>query len=156
MQVANNNSLFHTQATAATGKIKSGNDLPQASNNEAQATKAIERPSWQELMKTIDPTNMSRNESIKLADALMRDGQGDISSVFLTQGMVLNRQGGEYQSAKKDDPIMNEKFNMFDALQSRIDFNRSQGEDSPHIQSALAFLDKMGVDADTPEINTYA
>ena len=40
---------------------------------------------------------------------------------------------------------MNEKFNMFDALKSSIEFHKSKGLSTDHLEDGLAFLEKLEI-----------
>lgn len=150
MQV--NSALYTTTSTQVN---KSGNNLPPAKTD-----KAAEPPkslSIRELAQSIDPANMSRNEARAMADVLMKSGDADISNVFLLHSMVLVPNGdGTLRNATESDPIMNEKFNMFDAIRSNIEFKQSKGLSTERDVSALSFLEKFKMMGDFPQIDTYA
>lgn len=150
MQV--NSALYTTTSTQVN---KSGNNLPPIKTD-----KAAEPPkslSIRELAQSIDPANMSRNEARAMADALMKSGDADLSSTFLSLSMVLVRaEDGSLQNATESDPVMSEKFNMFDAIRSNIEFKQSKGLSTERDISALSFLEKFKMMGDFAQIDTYA
>ena len=144
-----------TSSLAAMWAQKSGSNLPPAKTEGTAETK--KSPSIRELAQTIDPTNMSRNEAREMANALMRSGDADISSVFLSHSLVLVPTGdGSYRTADASDAIMKEKFNMFDAIRSNIEFKQSKGFPIKHDAAALTFLEKFEALGDVPIMDTYA
>jgi hypothetical protein len=107
------------QTTMATQINKGGNNLPPSKTDETVEPQKI--TSLRDLAQSIDPTNMSRNEARAMASALMKSGEADLSSVFLSHSIVLIPTGnGTFRNPTEADPIMNEKFNMFDAIRSNI------------------------------------
>lgn len=88
-----------------------------------------EKPFIRELAASFDPMNMSHKESMDLANALMKAGEGDAK--------------------------MNAKFNMFDLLQARIDFNKSMNMPTNLLEDSYSFLEKIQVARNTPSINEY-
>lgn len=147
------NSASYT--TAATQVNKSGNNLPPTkADNTADPQKP---PSIRDLAHSIDPTNMSRNDARAMANALMKSGDGDLSSVFLSHSLVLVPTGdGTFRNAAESDPAMNEKFNMFDAIRSNIEFKQSRGLSIEQDLSALSFLEKFKIMSDSPQVSAYA
>ncbi len=92
-----------------------------------------------------------------MADALMKSGDADLSSTFLSLSMVLVRaEDGSLQNATESDPVMSEKFNMFDAIRSNIEFKQSKGLSTERDISALSFLEKFKMMGDFAQIDTYA
>ena len=63
---------------------------------------------------------------------------------------------GSLSNPSSDDPIMNEKFNMFDSLRSQIEFHKAHSLSTDRLENALSFLEKLKLAKETPEINTYA
>lgn len=147
------NSVLYT--TAATQVNKSGNNLPPT---KADQTAEPQKPtSIRDLAQSIDPSNMSRNEALAIADALMKSGDADLSSVFVSHGLALVPTGnGTFRNATESDPIMNEKFNMFDAIRSNIEFKESKGLPIELDLSALSFLENFKIMGDSPQMDAYA
>ena len=103
------NSTLYT--AAATQVNKDGYNLPPTKTD--QASEPQKTPSIRDLAQSIDPANMSRNEALAMADALMRSGDADISTVFVSHGLILIPTGdGTFRNPTESDPIMNEKFNI--------------------------------------------
>ncbi|WP_432473503.1 hypothetical protein [Amphritea sp. HPY] len=137
----------------ATQALKKDNSL---SPNKVQSSQpAQERPSTRELAKTIDPTNMSRNDAAALGDALARSGDTELGMFFMAQSMILVNENGNLRTATETDPIMNEPFNMFDSLKSQIEFARTKALSTDTLEGALEFLKKFQLAGVTPEINLY-
>ena len=140
--------------TAATQVNKGGNNLPPTKTD--KATEPQNPSSIRDLAQSIDPANMSRNEAQAMASALMRSGDAELSSVFVSHSLVLVPTGdGTFRTASESDPIMNEKFNMFNAIRSNIEFKESQGQSIELDLSALSFLEKFKIMGDFPQIDTY-
>lgn len=139
MQIENDKNII-----AAISFLKSGNDLPPIKTQDSKPTQDAqptqERPTVRELAQTIDPTNMSRNDAAAIGDALAREGKTELAMFFLGQSMVLNENR---ETASESDPIMNEKFNMFDSLQSQIEVYKSKGTPTDTLEKAMVFLEKF-------------
>jgi hypothetical protein len=137
-----------------TQALKTGNTLPTNKAQYSQPTQA--KTTIRELAQSIDPSNMSRNDARAIADALMRSGEGDLSATFMAQSLVLKENpDGSLSNPSSDDPIMNEKFNMFDSLRSQIEFHKAHSLSTDRLESALSFIEKLKLAKETPEINTY-
>ncbi len=133
------NSIFNM--TTAIQVNKSGNNLPPT---EAQNFQPIpESPSIRDLAKSIAPTSMSRNDARAIAEVLGQAGELEIDNAFALQSMILVNDGGSLRTATQADSIMNEKFNMFDALNSQIEFNKSKGLPTEYLEKGLDFLEKF-------------
>ncbi|PCJ98979.1 MAG: hypothetical protein COA42_24350 [Alteromonadaceae bacterium] len=146
------NSALYT--TAATQVNKSGSNLPPTKTD--KAAEPQKPPSIRDLAQSIDPANMSRNEARAMADALMKSGDGDLSSVFFSHSIMLVPTGdGTFRNATESDPGMSEKFNMFDAIRSNIEFKQSKGLSIERDLSALSFLEKFKIMGDSPQVDTY-
>lgn len=143
------------QTTTAAQVNKGGNNLPPSKTD--KAVEPQRATSLRDLAQSIDPTNMSRNEARAMANALMKSGDADLSSVFLSHSMVLIPTGnGTFRNPTESDPIMNEKFNMFDAIRGNIEFKQSKGLSIENDLSALSFLEKFKIMGDVPKIDTRA
>lgn len=149
MQV--NKALYTVLATQVQ---KSGNNLPPAEGNNSQTT---QKPSSiRDLAKSIDPSNMSRNDARAIATALGQNGELELDNAIALQSMILVNEDGLLRTATETDSIMNEKFNMFDALKSQIEFNKSKGFSTDSLEKGLAFLEKFNTLRENPEVNLYA
>jgi hypothetical protein len=146
------NNTFNT--AAATQLQKSGNNLPPADAKKTQNTQ--EPPSIRDLAKTIDPSKMSRNDARAIATALWKTGELELDNAIALQSMILVNENGQLRNATETDSIMNEKFNMFDALKSQIEFNKSKGLATDYLEKGLDFLAKFKHLRDNPEVNLYA
>lgn len=133
---------------------KSGNNLPPLEAQNIPPTSKL--PSIRDLAKSIDPTSMSRNDARAIAEALGRVGELEIDNALALQSMVLVNDGGSLRSANEADSIMNEKFNMFDALNSQIEFNKSKGLSTEYLEKGLDFLEKFQKLRGSVEVNFYA
>ncbi len=95
----------------------SGNALPPTGKSEPVQKSSL----MHELAKSIDPTNMSRNDARSIANELMKSGEGELSSTFMMQSMVLKvNADGSYSNPSEDVPQMTNKFNMFDSLKGQM------------------------------------
>lgn len=138
--------------------------LNQQSGNNVTSTSAIQTPEKQEssssirkLAQNIDPSNMSRNEARQLADALMKAGDAELSAVFFSQSAVLIPLGnGQFRQPTESDPIMNEKYNMFDAIRSNMEFRQSKGMSIEDQMAALTFLEQFKLMGEVAEVDAYA
>ena len=137
---------------AAMASQQGGNVSP--GSNQMEKTESPSRPSIRELAQSIDPNSMSRNEARQLADALMM-AEVDLSIVFMSHSVVLVPEGDSYRSPVESDAVMNEKFNMFDAINGNIEYKKSEGLPIERDLAALAFLEKFKLMADVPMIDTY-
>ena len=141
--------------TATTQMNKGGNNLPPTRTDKAAEPR--NPPSIRDLAQSIDPSNMSRNEARAMADALMKSGNADLSSVFISHSMVLIPTGdGTFRNPTESDSVMTEKFNMFDAIRSNIAFKQSKGLSIEQDLSALSFLDKFKIMGSSPQMDIYA
>ena len=130
----------------------SGNALPPTGKNEVTQESSLVH----ELAKSIDPSNMSRNEARMIANALMKSGEGDLSSVFMTQSMVLKvNADGSHSNPADDDSLMTAKFNMFDSLKGQVEFNREHNLSTDLLEEAERFLNKLQIAKASPEIDAY-
>ena len=144
-------------ATAATRTHKSGNSLPPTKENILPATQESASPSLRDLAKSIDPSNMSRNDARAIVDAQRRAGELiGLDNPLLLHSMILVNENGQLRSTTETDPIMDEKFNMFDAFKSEIEFNISKGLSTDTLEKGLDFLENFKNLRETPEVNLFA
>ncbi len=148
MNSISNSQYFLSYAIKGDAKLQSVNI------NEPNANQS-KLPSIEELSRSIDPRSMSRNESREIAEAIGRSGNLTIDNAFALQSMVLVDKNGAKQTATQTDTIMNKKFNMFDALKSQIEFNKSKGFSTSHLEDGLSFLEKLDGFRQTPSVNVY-
>ena len=147
-----------TNTAAGIQAQKSGNNLlpvGQANDANVQQNKSFLR----ELAESFDPKNMSRKDSMNLANALMKAGEGDLSTVFLPPPLLKQNSDGSVKDltgTPKGDVKMNERFNMFDSLTSRIEYKKSMNEPTELLEKAFSFLEKIQVARNTPSINEHA
>ena len=146
-----NNTLY---TAAATQVQKSGNNLPPAEVKNTQTTQESSSP--RDLAKYIDPSNMSRNDARAIATALGQSGELELDNAIALQSMILVNEGGQLRNATETDSIMNEKFNMFDALKNQIEFNKSKGLSTDSLEKGLDFLGRFKNLRANPEVNLYA
>jgi len=149
MQVGSANS---TRTTAII--LKSGNSLPPGKAESLQPSQ--DRPSTRDLAKSIDPSNMSRNEIAALGDALARSSDTELGMFFLAQSMILVNENGNFRTANESDAIMNEKFNLFDSLDDQIEFAKSRNVSTETLIKAKEFLENLQQIGANPELNLYA
>lgn len=145
-----NNTLYTATATQVQ---KSGKNLPPAEVKKPQATQ--ESSSIRDLAKSIDPSNMSRNDARAISTALGIAGELELDNAITLQSMILVNKDGQLRNATKTDSIMNEKFNMFDALKSQIEFNKSKGLSTDSLEKGLDFLEDFKNLRENPEVNLY-
>jgi len=146
-----------TGALAITPTQKNGTNMPVETTTvgNTQPNKSFIR----ELAESFDPKNMSYKESMSLANALMKAGEGDLSTAFLPPPLVrINNDGSvtDVTGTPEGDAKMNTKFNMFDSLTARIEFRKSINEPTKSLEDAYSFLEKIQVTRSTPSINEYA
>lgn len=141
-------------ATTATLSRKTSPQL--TPTNRQDVRPSPDKPTIRDLAKTIDPSNMSRNEARAIANALALEGGLAIDNPFITQSMILVRENGQLRNATEDDAIMHEKFNMLHALQSQIEFNQSNHLSTASLEKGLAFLENFNLLGTHPEVNIYA
>ncbi|EEF78613.1 hypothetical protein [Methylophaga thiooxydans] len=151
MQVSN---ISHI--TAATQALKSGNNLPPAKEQILQAPQESASTSIRDLAKSIDPSNMSRNDARAIVEAQRQAGERiELDNPLLLHSMILVNENGQLRNATETDPIMNEKFNMFDAFKSEIEFNISKGLPTDSLEKGLDFLEEFKNLRGKPEIDLY-
>lgn len=109
-----------------------------------------------ELAERIDPENMNRNEARYIATSLDMSTDIQIDNAFLLQSMVLVNENGSLRNATESDAIMNERFNMFDALKGAIQFNKEHGLSSTHLEEGLQQLEKIKAYRDNPQVSVYS
>lgn len=151
MQIGSSTSALTIMSTQ-----KNGNNLPP--NTAVTGNKQPDKPLIRELAETVDPKNMSYKESMALASALMKAGEADLSSAFLPPPLFkVNSDGSvkDMTGTPEGDAKMNAKFNMFDVLQTRIDFNKSMNLPTDLLENSYSFLEKIQVAQNTPNINQY-
>jgi Asp-tRNA(Asn)/Glu-tRNA(Gln) amidotransferase B subunit len=129
---------------------KSGNALPHGRVNDLQPQQS--ESLIRNLAKSIDPTNMTRNDARTIAAALFPNDPG---AVFEAQGLVLINDSGQLRPAIETDPIMNEEFNMFDSLKNQIEFNKSKGFSTVSLEKGLEFLKKFKIAQGVGSIDTF-
>jgi len=135
---------------------KNDNNLPP--NTTVTDNKQPDKPFIRELAESFDPKNMSYRESMALANALMKAGEGDLSSAFLPPSLLkVNSDGSvrDMTGTPEGDAKMDTKFNMFDALEARIDFNKSMNMPTDLLKNSYSFLEKIQLARNTPNINEY-
>jgi len=144
-------------ATAATPTYKSGNNLPSVKEQSLQVKQESASSAVRDLAKSIDPSNMSRNDARAILEAQRQDGEMlELDNALLLNSMVLVNENGQLRNATESDPVMNEKFNMFEALRSQIEFKISKDLPTDSLEKGLDFLEKFKHLGETPEINVYA
>lgn len=147
MQITEANYIQKVQTTT-----NSGNVLP--STGKVEPTK--ENSFIHELAKSIEPSNMSRNDARAIGNALIEaDGDFELASSFFVQSMVLVRENGNLRNATESDAIMNEKFNMFDSLKGQKEYNRNHNISTESLEEVESFLHKLQVAKSSPVIDTY-
>ncbi len=147
-----------TSTLAAMLTQKSGNNMPTETKTTAAGNIQPSKPLIRELAESFDPKNMSYNDSMALANALMKAGKGDLSTVFLPLPLLkINNDGSvsDMTGTPEGDARMNSKFNMFDSLTDRIEFNKSINEPTKLLEDAYSFLEKIQAAKNTPTINEY-
>ena len=135
---------------------KNGNNLPP--NTTVTGNKRPDKLFIRELAESFDPNNMSYKESMALANALMKAGEGDLSSAFLPPPLLkVNSDGSvrDMTGTPEGDAKMDAKFNMFDVLEARIDFNKSMNMPTDLLKNSYSFLEKIQLARNTPNINEY-
>ncbi len=145
-----------THTIMATHANKTGNELPPAKTQEAQQPQ--DKSPIRELATSIDPKNMSWRESLDLANALMKAGEGELSTAFLPlPPLKLNDDGSmtDLRGTPEGDAIMSAKFNMFDSLKDRIEYKTQNNQPTKILDDALVFLEKLQIAKTTPSINFY-
>ena len=146
MEITNNN--YIQQPIPST---KSGNVSP-TSVPKSEKTSLIH-----DMAKNIDPSNMSRNDALEIANQLMKSGDGELSTVFLSQAITLKNNGdGTFSQADENSPEMTDKFNMFDRIKSQMAFNDQNNISNESLQKAFNFLDKLTIAKTQPAIDVYA
>jgi len=135
---------------------KTGNKLPTAKNQETEVRQ--EKAHIRELATSINPRNMSWQESMDLANALMKAGEGNLSTAFLPPPLLRLNDGGRITNEKKTfegNARMNSNFSMIDRLNDRIEYQKQNNQPTEILDNALAFLEKLEVAQTTPSINTF-
>ncbi|MCO4786362.1 hypothetical protein [Marinomonas atlantica] len=139
-----------------TSAQKIGNNLPP--NTPVTGNMQPEKQIIRELSESFDPKNMSYKESMDLANALIKAGEGDLSSAFLPSSLLkVNSDGSvsDMRGTPEGDAKMNARFNMFDLLEARIDFNKGMNMPTNLLEDSYSFLEKIQVARNTPSINEY-
>jgi len=149
INASNNLDYGHLQKLAH----KSSNNLPASKLQDSHVMQ--DNSAIRDLAKTIDPNNMSRNEARAMAIALGFSNDLTIDNAFALQSMVLVNENGELRTAIETDAIMSEKFNMFDAIESSIEFHKSKGLPIDHLEEGLKYLEKIKAYSENPEVNVY-
>jgi len=130
-----------------------GKTLPVASQTQPTAD---EKSYIHQLAQTIDPHSVTRNELCEIGAALARAGDQELASEFFSQSLILHvNQDGSVRTAMEDDPIMNEQFDMFESLDSQMEFNRTHGISNAKLEAAKAFMYKLEIASTTPNIDAY-
>ena len=135
----------------------SGNQLPVKSDNN-ETNSATSRSYIRELAQSIDPQNMSWQESLDIANALMKAGEGELSTAFLPPPMLHQDASANVtniMNTPEGKVRMAEKFDMFDSLKSRIAYREQNNLSTDILHNALEFLNKLDVAKSTVGINSY-
>lgn len=145
-----------TSTLAATLARKSGNNVPTGAV--APSNTPPEKNFVRELAESFDPANMTRKESIEFANALMKAGEGDLSTVFLPPPLLkVNSDGSitDLTGTPESEEILNQKFDMFDSLASRIEYRKSVNEPTKLLEEAFSFIEKIQAVRNTPSVDLY-
>lgn len=135
---------------------KSGNDFQRAKAQSSPAVQESAAITLRDLAKSIDPSNMSRNEARAIVEAQRQAGELiELDNPLLLHSMILVNENGQLRNATEADPIMNEKFNMFAAFESEIEFNISKGLSTDSLEKGLDFLEKFKNLSASSEVNVY-
>ena len=73
----------------------------------------------------------------------MERGESDLSRELFSHSAVLVRDGNSYRNAGASDPIMQQKHNMGETIESNIEFRQSKGQSIDGQIDLLAFLEKF-------------
>lgn len=135
---------------------KSGNNFQRAKAQSSPAVQESAAITLRDLAKSIDPSNMSRNEARAIVEAQRQAGELiELDNPLLLHSMILVNENGQLRNATEADPIMNEKFNMFAAFESEIEFNISKGLSTDSLEKGLDFLEKFKNLSASSEVNVY-
>jgi len=140
----------------ATQALKAGNSLQTSKVQDSQPTQ--DKPFIRELAGSFNPKSMSFQESLDLANSLMKAGEGSISSVFLPDTLLkLNDDESisNYAGTPEGDERMSRKFNMPDRLNSVIEYRKENNQSTKIFDDALGFLEKLQVAKTTPSIDEF-
>jgi hypothetical protein len=152
MQISNISS-----SVAAAQTNRSGNNLP-TEQTEPSKAHARQQP-LHELAATLNPENMSRQEAMNLANALMQSGEGELSLAFLPPPLFrINDDGSisDLRGTPEGDARMNEKFNMFETLNERIQYRKTNNQPTNILEDAIAFLEKLQISKATTRVDSYS
>jgi hypothetical protein len=135
---------------------KSGSNMPPAVTGTVNTSP--NQGLIRELSESFDPKDMSYNESLAVANTLIKAGEADLSSAFLPPPLMKVNQDGtmtDMTGTAEGNQVMNNKFNMFESLTTRIEFNKSMNMPTQLLEETYAFLEKVQVARDTPRISEY-
>lgn len=134
----------------------SGKNVPQdkpLSRNPQSVTSFI-----RDIAQSVDPKNMTYNDSMAIANDLMKAGEGHLSSVFLPPPLIKVNDDGrvtDLTNTAQDDSRMNQTFNLLESLTNRIEFSKSINQPTALLEEAYSFVEKIQISRDTPSINEY-
>lgn len=146
-----------TNTIIAAQSHRIGNQVPIKDAGETNNTS--EKSYIRELASSIDPKNMSRQESMNLANALMKAGEGDLSTAFLPPPLLKIQPDGSLKDltgTAEGDAFMNEKFDMFESLKNRIAYNKENTLPTKILDEGLTFIEKLQIARTMPTINAFA
>ena len=131
-----------------------------STTNETNSPKSSEQGSLvRELANGFDPKDMSRNESMALANQLMRAGEGHLSSVFLPLPPLQRESDGsitDLTGTPQGDAIMNQKSNIIEQVTQQIEYKKILHQPTQHHENALDFLNQLQVAKTSTPIDVYA
>ncbi|TPE55381.1 hypothetical protein FJM67_02225 [Maribrevibacterium harenarium] len=143
-------------AMAITPTQKSGSNMPPAATGTANTSP--NQGLIRELAESFDPKNMSYNDSLAVANTLIKAGEADLSSAFLPPPLMkVNDDGSmtDMTGTAEGNKVMNNKFNMFESLTTRIEFNKSMNMPTQLLEDTYSFLEKVHIARNTPRISEF-
>lgn len=112
-----------------------------------------------ELARDFDPTEMSPNDALKLANKLIMFGEGDLSSVVLPLPPIKRGENGgiiNLTGTPEGEKMMNTKNNLIEEVKNVIEYKKSKNQPTELYEKGLTFLEKLQTARNSSEINLYA
>ena len=152
MQINGLENRITWQKTPLSTNVESKNDISTSPKDDKTSF-------TRQLARDFDPTDMSPNDALKLANKLIMSGERELSSVFVPLPPIKRSDNGgviNLTGTPEGEKMMNTKKNLIEGVKIVIEYKKSENQPTELYEKGLTFLEKLQAAQNSNEINLYA